>query len=200
MGKIFVLLVGLSFVSLTLSEMDNQISDSVYVDFLTNNYLLTQKDIWNDIASNANLKDVTQKIHSVHLNLFSNSFLSSQQSYDPLLINGKNFFDANVAELNLKIRVAKEKYLRDSTDPAALKKEILDMATNNSNTTLINSIYDSVIREDFFGYIKMVIKIIFVYRLYNLKKYCDSFHNFSLEFLDILENSYIHLIHFNFEI
>lgn len=149
-------LLGLCFVSLTLSEMDNQKSNSVYVDFLTNNYLLTEMDIWNDIASNANLRDVTQKIHSVHLNLFSNSFVSSQQSYDPLLLNGKNFFDANVAEVNLKVKVVKENYLRDSTDPASLKKEILGMATTNSNTTLINSIYDSVIREDFFGYIKTV--------------------------------------------
>lgn len=157
MKKLFVLLIGLSFFSRTLSENGNQKSDLVYVDLLTNNYLLTAMDIWNDIASNTNLKDVIQKIHSEHLKLFSNSFLTSEPSYDPLLLNGKNFFDENIADVNLKIRAAKEHYLHASPDPESLKKEILDMAMQSRNTSLIDSIYDTLIREDIFGYIKMVI-------------------------------------------
>lgn len=166
MRKLFVLFIGLSsFFSLTLSENDQQKSDLVYVDLLTNQYLLTEQGIWNDIASNANLKDVIQKIHSEHLNLFSNSFLTSEQSYDRLSLNGKDFFGENIADVNLKIRVVKDNYLHESTDPDSLKKEILEMAMLNSNTTLIDSIYESVIREDFFGYIKMVIILLDVFRL-----------------------------------
>lgn len=156
MKKLFVLLIGLSFFSQTLSENENRKSDLVYVDFLTNHYSLTVMDIWTDIASNTNLKDVIQKIHSEHLKLFSNSFLTSEPSHDPLLLNGMNFIDEHVADVNLKVKVAKEHYLHDSADPESLKKEILDMAMHSRNTSSIDSIYEIIIREDVFGYIKMV--------------------------------------------
>lgn len=157
MRKLFVLFIGLYFFSQTLSEIANQKSDSIYVDFLTDNYLLTEIDIWNDISSKANLKDVIQKIHSEHLNLFWNPLFTSEQSDNRLSFNGKNFFDESVADVKSKIKVVRDNYLHDSTDPESLKKQILDMAMINSNTTLIDSIYDSVVKEDFFGYIKMVI-------------------------------------------
>lgn len=158
MRNLFVLLIGLSFISLTLSENDNRRSeDLVYVDFLTTNYLRTELDIWKDIASNANLKDVIRKIHSEHLALFSNQFLTTKQIHDQLLLNEKNFFDVTIDDVNLNIRLVKENYLHDSADPESLKKEILEMAMNNSNTTLLDIIYDSVVKEDLFVYIKTVI-------------------------------------------
>lgn len=163
MWKFFVLLVGLSVFHLTLSENSYKKSDLVYVDLLTENYMATAKDIWNDIESNANLKDVIQKIHSEHLSLFyhvSNSFLTSEYILDRLFLNEKNLFYDKISEVNLRIDVVKENYLHDSADPESLKREIIEMAMHNSNTTLIDSIYDAVIGDDFFGYFKMVNKFI----------------------------------------
>lgn len=157
MANLVVLLIGLSLLGLTLSEHDHQRSEDVYVNYLRNDYLLTERDIWNDIASNKNLKGVIQKIHSEHSKLFSNSFLTGESLSDKRLLNGKNTIDEYMSDVKLKMRVVKENYLHDSTDPESLKKEILEMAMQNSNTTLVDRIYDSVVREDFFGFVKTVI-------------------------------------------
>ncbi len=157
MRKFYVLTIGLFYLSKTLSENYRPRSDSVYVDYLTNDYLLTERDIWNDIATNTNLKDLLKKISSEHLNLFSNSFITSEPFNDQLLLNGKKFVDEQMVEVNLNMRVVKENYLNGYTNPESSKKQILEMAMQNSNTTLFDRLYDSVMREDVFAYIKSVI-------------------------------------------
>lgn len=155
---VVVLVVCLSFFGLTFCEHDHQRSEEVYVDYLRNDYLLTERDIWNDIATNnKDLTEVIQKIHSEHSKLFSNSFLTGESLSDKRLLNGKNIIDNYVADVNSKMKAVKENYLHDSTDPDSLKNEILQMAMQNSNTTLIDRLYDTVVREDFFGYVKTVI-------------------------------------------
>ncbi|KAG4078104.1 hypothetical protein HA402_002155 [Bradysia odoriphaga] len=156
MANLVVLLIGLSLLGHTLSEHDHQRSEEVYVDYLRNDYLLTERDIWNDIASNKNLKEVIQKIHSEHSKLFFNSFVTSESLSDKRLLNGKNIIEEYVADVQLKMKRVKWNYLHNSTDPDYLKEDILAMAMQNSNATLVDRIYDSVVREDFFGYVKTI--------------------------------------------
>ncbi|KAJ6649489.1 hypothetical protein Bhyg_04725 [Pseudolycoriella hygida] len=153
MRELFVMLFGLSVVSLTQCENVNPKSDSIYIDYLTNKYLLTETEIWNDIASNVNIKDVIQKIHREHLELFNNLFLIEERSQERLLLIGKNLHDY-MTTVNTKITLVKDNYLHDSGDPESLKKEIIDMATTNRNTALLESHFE-LAKDDYFGYVKM---------------------------------------------
>lgn len=159
---LFAFSIGLSILMrLTSCENDHQNSDSVYVDYLTDNYLLIEMDVWKDIASNRDVKEVINKIQNVHLNLFSDPFLISEPPTDDIFLNGKNFIDQQRAEVNLYVRTVTENYLRSPIDVDGRKKEILEMATHNSNTTLMDTMYEAVTKEDFFGYVNTV-KINFV--------------------------------------
>lgn len=177
MKALHVISIGLSILSLVLCDNYHEISDVVFVDYLTNDYLLTEMNIWNDISSNKHLKEVIQKVQSEHLNLFSNSFLASETTRNALFLNRKESIGELIAEVNVNMKTVKENYLRNTIDSETSRGRILEMAKHNANTTLIDRIYDSVTQEDYFGYVGTVILFVAKIRIEKSKKQFSSQQN-----------------------